>query len=110
MKFAKCAPHEDAEPHIRNYRMARIADAPHNLYAPVADDGGVSGDFLHGLKRRSPYQRLDAHVIASSLAAAGVLALGAALRHRRHQTGAALLTAGAFAFGSKALLAAAFER
>jgi NAD(P)-dependent dehydrogenase (short-subunit alcohol dehydrogenase family) len=88
----------------------KAADAPNNLYAPVTDDGGVSGDFLDDVKRRSPYQRMDAHVVRSSLAAAALLGVGAAVKKRRGQAGGALLVAAALALGGKALLAATFQR
>ncbi|MGQ0562819.1 MAG: SDR family oxidoreductase [Gemmatimonadota bacterium] len=91
-------------------KWAKSAAAPNNLYEPVAYDGGISGDFLDDLKRRSPYQRVDAHVVASSLTAAVVLGLAAAgLRHKRTRTGSLLLGGLALAFAGKAVLAATWE-
>jgi short-subunit dehydrogenase len=82
-------------------------ESPNNLYTAVEHDGGVRGDFLQGSHERSFYQTMDRHVILSSLAAAGALALSAAELNRRGKgrSLAALMTAGAIAFAGKALVA-----
>ncbi len=87
------------------------ADAPNNLYAPVAYDGGVNGDFLRQSHHRSMYQSIAANVVASSLIGAGVLALSARAARRGTGDGAwrVLLSAGAAALAGKALLAAFYE-
>ncbi|MFL5384285.1 MAG: SDR family oxidoreductase [Longimicrobiaceae bacterium] len=59
------------------------ADAPSNLYAPVAGDGGVLGDFTAGSKRRSLHDEVARHqrVVLAAAALAG-LALGRSARRR----------------------------
>lgn len=83
------------------------ADAPHNLYEPLAYDGGVRGDFLRDSHRRSPYQALDRNVVASASMVAAGLALAAGTRRGRGLT--MMLGLGALAFAGKALLAATYE-
>jgi hypothetical protein len=77
----------------------------------VESDGGVRGDFLDGSKRHSAYQSMESHVVTSSLAAAGLLALAAlaASRSPRDRQLGVILRAGAAAFTGKALLAAFYE-
>jgi NAD(P)-dependent dehydrogenase (short-subunit alcohol dehydrogenase family) len=83
-------------------------DASSNLHAPVENDGGVAGDFARKAHRRSAYQAAAAHRVFTPLAAAAVLALGAAALGRRRPGSAAasLLRAGAVALTGKGALAA----
>jgi hypothetical protein len=53
----------------------KSTEAPHNLYEPLEDDGGVHGDFVDA-HRRSAYQAARSHRSTASLAAAGLLWLG----------------------------------
>ncbi|MGH7444579.1 MAG: SDR family oxidoreductase, partial [Longimicrobiales bacterium] len=55
----------------------KATGAANNLYEAVEYDGGVRGDFVRESHRRSAYQTADAHVVATSFAAACLLALGA---------------------------------
>src|SRR3954454_3240649 len=50
-------------------------DAPSNLYAPVAGDGGVRGDFTARARPRSIYQQLASHRFAVAAGAAVLLGL-----------------------------------
>ncbi len=85
------------------------ADAPHNLYAPVENDGGVRGDFTSRAKRRSAYQEIAGHPVAASLATAAVLGVVAALvGSRRDRALPLLLAAGALMLSGKGTLAAAY--
>jgi len=88
------------------------ADAPHNLYEPVRYDGGVYGDFRRGVKHRSAYQTLDAHVVRSALAGAAIAGTTALVLRRGGKRAAlpALLAAATVALTGKALLAQFFER
>jgi NAD(P)-dependent dehydrogenase (short-subunit alcohol dehydrogenase family) len=88
------------------------SDSPNNLYGPVAWDGGVRGDFTDGAHRRSTYQRIDAHVVTSSVVASAALAMGASVLRRNREGGglAALMTVGAVAFAGKALVAVIVQR
>ncbi len=86
-------------------------DAPHNLYDPVEYDGGVRGDFLEQSHRRSAYQSMDAHVVASASVAAAALALAATTSRRlMERRGLAMAFGlGALAFLGKAVLAAGYQ-
>jgi NAD(P)-dependent dehydrogenase (short-subunit alcohol dehydrogenase family) len=55
-------------------------DAPHNLYGPVEDDGGVRGDFIAKEKRRSWYQSAASRPLATAAVVMSVLLLTAAGR------------------------------
>jgi short-subunit dehydrogenase len=89
----------------------KAADAPNNLYGPVADDGGVRGDFTSGAKKRSYYQEMAAHPAASPLAAAAVLGLGALVAGKSRDRGvlAGLLALGALGLSGKGTLAAGYR-
>src|SRR5690606_22163384 len=88
------------------------ADAPNNLYAAVEHDGGVEGDFGRKAHHRSAYQALEGHVVAASLAAAGLLALTAAsvAQGGRRAGLVGLLRAGAVALAGKAVVAGVLRR
>ncbi|MGQ0814998.1 MAG: SDR family oxidoreductase [Gemmatimonadota bacterium] len=86
------------------------ASAANNLYAALEYDGGVSGDFLEDLNRRSAYQRVDAHVVAAALLSAVALGIGARALGRRHPATAVVLAVCAVGFAGKAAIAAVFER
>jgi NAD(P)-dependent dehydrogenase (short-subunit alcohol dehydrogenase family) len=66
----------------------KSAEAPTNLYGPVAVDGGVRGDFTDGSKRRSLHDEVARHqpVVLAAAALAG-LALGRRLTQRRRGAG-----------------------
>lgn len=83
--------------------------APNNLYAPVADDGGVRGDFTAESHRRSAYQSLASHPVAGPLLAAGALAVAARMMGPPRDTARRLATLGAATLAGKALMAATFE-
>jgi NAD(P)-dependent dehydrogenase (short-subunit alcohol dehydrogenase family) len=84
------------------------AEAPHNLYRPVAYDGGVRGDFVDLEKHGSAYQRVEAHSVVAPLMAAAVLgALAGGARRRGGVAVPALLGAGAAMLTGKGLLSAA---
>jgi hypothetical protein len=61
----------------------RPVEAPHNLHAPVADDGGVLGTYADGRGRGSVYTRMASREGAVSLAAAAVLTIAATALTRR---------------------------
>jgi NAD(P)-dependent dehydrogenase (short-subunit alcohol dehydrogenase family) len=86
-------------------------EAPHNLYAPVAHDGGVRGDFLAREKERRVYHDVAAHPVAAPLAAAAHLAVGMLALRGRRRGGAlpALLGAGALLLAGKGTLSATVE-
>jgi NAD(P)-dependent dehydrogenase (short-subunit alcohol dehydrogenase family) len=89
----------------------KSADAPNNLYGPVEDDGGVRGDFTSQAKKRSYYQELAAHPIASPLGAAALLGLGALAAGKARDRGvlAGLLALGALGLSGKGALAAGYR-
>ena len=66
---------------------------------------------MQGLKRRSPYQNMDAHGVRSSLLAAVGFGLGAAALRGSNgdRSLAVLFAAGAIALTGKAALAAFYE-
>lgn len=88
------------------------ADSPHNLYEPVEYDGGMRGDFVRESHHRSAYQTTAAHVVATSLAAAGLCAVGAMVVERASgdRSLAVMLRAGALAFAGKGVLAALYRQ
>ncbi|HEX7089594.1 MAG TPA: SDR family oxidoreductase [Longimicrobiales bacterium] len=86
------------------------ADAPSNLFAPVAHDGGARGAFAEREKRRSYYQWAVGHPAATSLPAAAALGLGAialARSSRDAKPAAALLGAAAMLLAGRGMLAVA---
>jgi hypothetical protein len=89
----------------------KSADAPSNLYGPVEDDGGVRGDFTRKAKKRSYYQEIAAHPIASPLGAAAVLGLAALATGKARDNGvlAGLLALGAMGMSGKGALAATYK-
>lgn len=89
----------------------KSADAPNNLYGPVDDDGGVRGDFPQKAKKRSYYQEVAAHPIASPLGAAAVLGLVALATGKARDRGvlAGLLALGAMGMSGKGTLAATYR-
>ena len=88
----------------------KSADAPNNLYGPVEDDGGVRGDFTQKAKKRSYYQEMAAHPIASPLGAAAVFGLAAFAAGKTRDKGvlAGLLTLSALGLSGKGTLAATY--
>jgi len=46
----------------------KSADAPHNLYAPVAHDGGVRGDYSDRAMRHSAFEALAARPVVATVA------------------------------------------
>jgi len=93
------------------------ADAPTNLYEPVAHDGGVRGDFSDQATTRSVYQEIAAHPVTGALAGAAALGVGAAVLRRTVDRGArargafpALLAVGAVMLAGKGALAATYTR
>jgi NAD(P)-dependent dehydrogenase (short-subunit alcohol dehydrogenase family) len=70
----------------------KTATAPSNLYTPVADDGGVRGDFTRGSKSRSVYQRIAAHPLLSALAAGVVVGVAAGRSRLRAQLASAAIS------------------
>lgn len=86
----------------------KAADAPSNLYSHVETDGGVRGDFASAAKKRSYYQQIAAHPIASPLGAAAILGLAALATGRSRDRGvlAGLLALGAIGASGKGALAA----
>ena len=63
----------------------KAATDPSNLYAPVADDGGVRGDFTRDSTSHSLYQQIASHPFLSASAAAVLVAL--AVRRSRGRRG-----------------------
>jgi NAD(P)-dependent dehydrogenase (short-subunit alcohol dehydrogenase family) len=57
--------------------------APSNLYAPVAHDGGVRGDFTRDSKSHSLYQQIASHPLLSAFGAAALVGLAARRRRSR---------------------------
>ncbi|HEX2167630.1 MAG TPA: SDR family oxidoreductase [Longimicrobiales bacterium] len=90
---------------------AKGADAPSNLYDPVAHDGGVRGDFTRTSHRRSAYQAVEADAVVFSLLASSVLVFGAQLLQVSSQRrfAPAVMKTAAAAFAGKALLTAFYE-
>ncbi len=86
----------------------KAADAPNNLYSHVEDDGGMRGDFSGRAKKRSLYQDLAMHSVATPLGAAAVLGLGALALGRRSDRGvlAGFLATAALGAAGKSALAA----
>jgi NAD(P)-dependent dehydrogenase (short-subunit alcohol dehydrogenase family) len=89
----------------------KSADAPNNLYGPVEDDGGVRGDFTQKAKKRSYYQEMAAHPVASPLGAAAALGLAALATGKARDRGvlAGLLALGAMGMSGKGALAATYR-
>lgn len=90
----------------------KAEDAPNNLYAPVASDGGVRGDFSAQAKSSSLYQEVAAHSILSPLGAAAVLGVAALVTGKTRDRGVlvGLLALGALGLGGKGVLSAAYTR
>jgi short-subunit dehydrogenase len=84
----------------------RSADAPNNLFSHVEDDGGPKGDFTQRAKRRSLYQEVAAHPVASPLGAAAILGAAALITGKSRDRGvqAGLLALGALGFTGKGAL------
>lgn len=89
----------------------RRDDAPNNLHEPVEHDGGIRGDFSHLSSKRSLYQDIALHSVATPLAAAAVCGLAAAAVRKMNGDGAAprFLAAGAVLLTGKSLLSATVE-
>jgi NAD(P)-dependent dehydrogenase (short-subunit alcohol dehydrogenase family) len=81
-------------------------EAPHNLHAPMADDGGVLGTYADGRGRGSVYTRMASREGTVSLAAAAVLTIAATALTRRGRRGALplALAVGAVALAGKGAL------
>ena len=90
----------------------KSADAPNNLYRPVAHDGGVRGDFSDRATAHSMYQDLAAHSVEAAAVAAGTVAAGAGVAAQRANgpTLPALLGVAALAFAGKAVVSALTDR
>lgn len=86
----------------------RSADAPNNLYQPVAHDGGVRGDFGGRAARRSYYQAVAARPVVAAVSAAVALGLGAMAVERMTDRRAlpVLLAVGALMLTGRGALAA----
>jgi NAD(P)-dependent dehydrogenase (short-subunit alcohol dehydrogenase family) len=86
-------------------------DAPNNLYSHVEDDGGPKGDFTQKAKKRSYYQQMARHSVASPLGAAAVLGLSALAAGKTRNRGVltGLLALGAIGLAGKGALAKVFE-
>ncbi|MBW3628119.1 MAG: SDR family oxidoreductase [Gemmatimonadetes bacterium] len=82
-------------------------DAPNNLYAPVASDGGRRGDFSAQANDHSVYQSVAAHSVLAPLGTAAALTLGVvALRSRSdHRALPLILAAAALALTGKSATA-----
>jgi len=82
------------------------ADAPHNLYEPLEDDGGRTGDFVRGMHRHSVSQTVASHAVLASWTGAALLAAVAAALDGRRFGGPikSLLGVGAVALFGKATL------
>jgi NAD(P)-dependent dehydrogenase (short-subunit alcohol dehydrogenase family) len=89
----------------------KSVDSDHNLYEPVAYDGGIHGDFRRESHRRSAYQTIESHATRTAFAVAALLAVGAMAvqRSARERALAAGLGAAAAALLGKALLRAFYE-
>ncbi|HEX6587945.1 MAG TPA: hypothetical protein VF039_02900, partial [Longimicrobiales bacterium] len=88
------------------------ASAPHNLYDPVAHDGGVRGDFTADASRRSVYQSMEQHAPAlAALAGAGMLLAAAAVdRDQDRRAAPVLLRALGAGLVGKAIVALTWQR
>ena len=77
----------------------------------VEDDGGVRGDFTQKAKKRSYYQEMAAHPVASPLGAAAVLGLAALATGKARDKGvlAGLLALGAMGMSGKGALSATYK-
>jgi short-subunit dehydrogenase len=89
----------------------KSADAPSNLFSHVEDDGGPKGDFTQKAKKRSLYQELAAHPVASPLGAATVLGAAALLTGKSRDRGvqAGLLALGALGLAGKSTLSKTYK-
>ncbi|WP_412063346.1 SDR family oxidoreductase [Rubrivirga sp. IMCC45206] len=83
--------------------VPKSADAPHNLYAPTASDGGIRGRWTDRAHASSAYQTVAGHSTLAAVAGGAALGTGAVLAGGRDRGLGIVLGLGALALAGKAL-------